>query len=115
ADQEKLLEVIREELRAVRNDYGDARRTEILASKEDFSVEDLIAEEQVVVTFSHGGYAKMQPLDTYRAQRRGGRGKAATAVKDEDYVDHLLVAGTHDTLLCFTSAGKVFWLRVFEL
>ena len=115
ADQARLLEVIRDELRSVRNDYGDARRSEILASKEDFSVEDLIAEEQVVVTFSHGGYAKMQPLDTYRAQKRGGRGKAATAVKEEDYVDHLLVAGTHDTLLCFTSAGKVFWLRVFEL
>jgi DNA gyrase subunit A len=115
ADVERLLEVIREELRSVRNDYGDARRTEILASREDLSMEDLIAEEQVVVTFSHGGYAKMQPLDTYRAQRRGGRGKAATQVKDEDYVDHLLVAGTHDTLLCFSSFGKVYWLRVFEL
>lgn len=115
ADEQKLLEVIREELRQVRNDYGDERRTEIMASKEDFSVEDLIPEEQVVVTFSHGGYAKMQPLDTYRAQKRGGRGKAATQVKDEDYIDHLLVAGTHDTLLCFTSFGKVFWLRVYEL
>ncbi|MCK0538713.1 DNA gyrase subunit A [Alcanivorax quisquiliarum] len=115
ADPERLLEVIREELVAIREEYGDARRTEIQTSRSDFSMEDLIAEETVVVTLSHGGYAKVQPIDTYRAQRRGGRGKAATAVKDEDYVEHLLVAGTHDTLLCFTNIGKVYWLRVFEL
>ena len=115
ADPERLLQVIRDELQAVRDEYADERRTEIQASRDDFRMEDLIAEENVVVTFSHGGYAKMQPLDTYRAQKRGGRGKAATAVKDEDYVEHLLVAGTHDTLLCFTNAGKVYWLRVFEL
>jgi DNA gyrase subunit A len=114
-DPEELLRVIREELNAVRDEYADERRSEIQASREDFTMEDLIAEETVVVTLSNGGYAKVQPIDTYRAQKRGGRGKAATAVKDEDYVDHLLVAGTHDTLLCFTSEGKVFWLRVFEL
>ena len=115
ADPEKLMQVIRDELNAVREEYGDDRRSEIQASREDFTMEDLIAEETVVVTLSHGGYAKVQPVDTYTAQRRGGRGKAATAVKDEDYVEHLLVAGTHDTLLCFTNIGKVYWLRVFEL
>ena len=115
ADPQRLLQVIRDELVAVREEYADERRTEIQTSRADFSMEDLIAEETVVVTFSHGGYAKMQPIDTYRAQKRGGRGKAATAVKDEDYVEHLLVAGTHDTLLCFTNIGKVFWLRVYEL
>ena len=115
ADPEKLMEVIREELRAVREEYADERRSDIQTSRLDLTMEDLIAEETVVVTLSRGGYAKAQPIDTYRAQKRGGRGKAATAVKDEDYVEHLLVAGTHDTLLCFTSAGKVYWLRVFEL
>lgn len=115
ADTNILLDVIRDELRNVRNEYGDARRSEILTSKEDFSIEDLIPNEQVVVTLSHGGYAKMQPLDTYRSQRRGGRGKAATNMKDEDYVEQLLIAGTHDTLLCFTNIGKVYWLRVYEL
>ncbi len=115
ADPQKLMQVIRDELNAVRDEYADDRRSEIQASREDFTMEDLIAEETVVVTLSHGGYAKVQPIDTYAAQRRGGRGKAATAVKDEDYVEHLLVAGTHDTLLCFTNIGKVYWLRVFEL
>ena len=115
ADPGKLMEVIREELRAIREEYADERRSEIQSSRLDLTMEDLIAEETVVVTLSHGGYAKVQPIDTYRAQKRGGRGKAATAVKDEDYVEHLLVAGTHDTLLCFTSIGKVYWLRVFEL
>ena len=115
ADPQRLMQVIRDELGAVRTEYANDRRTEIQTSRADFSMEDLIAEETVVVTFSHGGYAKKQPIDTYRAQKRGGRGKAATAVKDEDYVEHLLVAGTHDTLLCFTNAGKVYWLRVYEL
>ena len=115
ADPERLLAVIREELNAIREEYADPRRSEIQTSRSDFSMEDLIAEETVVVTLSNGGYAKAQPIDTYRAQKRGGRGKAATAVKDEDYVEHLLVAGTHDTLLCFTNIGKVYWLRVFEL
>src|SRR5699024_5819695 len=103
ADPQRLMQVIREELIAVRDEYGDARRTEIQTSRLDLSMEDLIAEETVVVTFSHGGYAKIQPIDTYQAQRRGGRGKSAGQLKDEDYLEHLLVAGTHDTLLCFTS------------
>lgn len=115
ADPEKLMQVIRDELKAIREEYADERRSEIQTSRLDLTMEDLIAEETVVVTLSHGGYAKVQPIDTYRAQKRGGRGKAATAVKDEDYVEHLLVAGTHDTLLCFSNIGKVYWLRVFEL
>ena len=112
---ERLMEVIRDELKAVREEYADERRSEIVTSRLDLSMEDLIAEETVVVTLSNGGYAKMQPIDTYRAQKRGGRGKSAGQLKDEDYVEHLLVAGTHDTLLLFTDAGKVFWLRTFEL
>jgi DNA gyrase subunit A len=115
ADPDKLLQVIRDELSAIRDEYGDDRRTEIQSSQADLTMEDLIAEETVVVTLSHGGYAKSQPIDTYRAQKRGGRGKSAGQLKDEDHIEHLLVAGTHDTLLCFTSTGKVFWLRVFEL
>ncbi|MBM1144855.1 DNA gyrase subunit A [Alcanivorax sp. ZXX171] len=115
ADPERLMQVIRDELTAVRDEYGDDRRSEIQTSRLDLSMEDLIAEETVVVTLSHGGYAKTQPIDTYRAQKRGGRGKSAGQLKDEDYVEHLLVAGTHDTLLCFTNVGKVYWLRVFEL
>jgi DNA gyrase subunit A len=95
--------------------YGDERRTEIIASRLDLTLEDLITEEQVVLTISHTGYAKTQPLADYRAQRRGGRGKSATAVKDDDYIEHLLVASTHSTVLCFTSAGKVYWLKVYEL
>lgn len=112
---ERLLEVIREELEAVKEEYGDERRTEIIASKQDFTVADLIPEEDVVLTISHGGYAKTQPLEVYQSQRRGGKGKSATAVKDEDYVEHLLVTSSHDTVLCFTDAGKVYWLRVFEI
>ena len=115
ADPERLLEVIREELRQMRDLYGDKRRTEIIGSKLDLTLEDLITEEQVVLTISHAGYAKTQPLADYRAQRRGGRGKSATAVKDEDYIEHLLVASTHTTVLCFTSVGKVYWLKVYEL
>ncbi len=112
---ERLMIVIREELNAVLSEYGDERRTEIQNSQQDLTVEDLITEEDRVVTISHGGYAKSQPLDTYQAQRRGGMGKAATAVKDEDFVEHLLIANTHDYILCFTSAGKVFWLKVFQI
>jgi DNA gyrase subunit A len=115
ADPQRLMQVIRDELKAIRDEYSDARRSEIQTSRLDLSMEDLIAEESVVVTLSHGGYAKIQPIDTYRAQKRGGRGKSAGQLKDEDYLEHLLVAGTHDTLLCFTSEGKVYWLRVFEL
>ncbi|MBP9956492.1 MAG: DNA gyrase subunit A [Pseudomonas sp.] len=112
---ERLLEVIREELAKVRAEFGDARRTEIRATQEDLTVADLIPEEERVVTISHGGYAKSQPLAAYQAQRRGGRGKSATGVKDEDYVEHLLVANSHATLLLFSSKGKVYWLRTFEI
>ena len=111
----RLMEVIREELTQVINDYGDKRRTEIVASTMDLTNEDLINVEDRVVTISHGGYAKSQPLDDYQAQRRGGMGKSATAVKDEDYVQHLLIASTHDTVLLFTNAGKVYWLKVYMI
>ena len=114
-NQSRLMEVIREELEAIREEYGDERRTEITSSTHDLTVEDLITEEDRVVTISKGGYAKSQPLSDYQAQRRGGMGKAAASVKEEDYVEHLLVASSHDTLLCFTSAGKVFWLRGFQI
>ena len=112
---ERLTSVVREELEEVRSTYGDERRTDIVSSQLDLSDADLINEEDLVVTISHQGYAKTQPLDTYQAQRRGGRGKAATAVKDEDFVEHLLVAHSHDTLLCFSNVGKVYWLRVFVI
>jgi len=111
----RLMEVIREELLALKEQFGDERRTEIIADRLDLTLEDLITEEDVVVTLSHQGYAKAQPLDAYRAQRRGGKGKTATATKDEDFVDKLFVASTHDTILCFSSAGKVYWLKVYQL
>ncbi len=111
----RLMEVIREELEEVLENYGDERRTDIQSSKRDLTIEDLITEEDRVVTISHGGYAKTQPLSDYQAQRRGGMGKAATSVKDEDFVEHLLIASTHDTILCFTNAGKVYWLKVFQI
>src|SRR5207342_3807841 len=100
---------------AIRDQYGDARRTEINRDHLDLSTEDLIEPQDVVVTLSHTGYAKSQPLTEYQTQRRGGRGKAATAVKDEDFVEKLFVAHTHDTILCFSNRGKVYWKRVFEL
>jgi DNA gyrase subunit A len=115
ANPEKLKAVIRGELEQVAADFGDARRTEIVASHMDLTVADLIPEEERVVTISHGGYAKSQPLTAYQAQRRGGKGKSATGVKDEDYVEHLLVASSHATLLLFSSKGKVYWLRTFEI
>ncbi|MBD9484637.1 DNA gyrase subunit A [Pseudomonas sp. PDM14] len=111
----RLMEVIREELEKVKAEFGDARRTEIMASQTDLTIADLITEEERVVTISHGGYAKSQPLHAYQAQRRGGKGKSATGVKDEDYVEHLLVANSHATLLLFSSKGKVYWLRTFEI
>ncbi|MFT5481436.1 MAG: DNA gyrase subunit A [Halieaceae bacterium] len=114
-DSVKLLNVIREELAQVVNDYGDERRTEIIDSLADLTAEDLITEEDRVVTISHGGYAKTQPLTDYQAQRRGGMGKSATAVKDEDFIEHLMIASTHDTILCFTNVGKVYWLKVFHI
>ncbi len=112
---ERLLQVIRDELAHIKSEFGDARRTEIRASQEDLDTLDLIAEEDVVVTLSHAGYAKRQPVSAYRAQRRGGRGRAATAVKEEDFIVRLWIANTHDTLLAFTSAGRVFWLGVHQL
>src|SRR5690606_10550266 len=112
---QRLMEVIREELEQIRAEYGDARRTEITASHEDLTIADLIPEEERVVTISHGGYAKSQPLDAYEAQRRGGKGKSATGVKDEDYVSHLLVANSHTTLMLFSSKGKAYWLKTYEI
>jgi len=114
-NKSRLMALIREELDVIRNDYGDERRTVIQESQHDLSVEDLINEEDRVVTISHGGYAKSQPLDAYQAQRRGGTGKAATSVKDEDFVEHLLIANTHDYILCFTNMGKVYWLKVYQI
>ncbi|MCW9031060.1 MAG: DNA gyrase subunit A [Gammaproteobacteria bacterium] len=112
---DRLMEVIIEELNEIKDQYGDERRTEIISNQEDLTIEDLITEEDVVVTLSHEGYAKSQPITVYSAQRRGGKGKAATSVKDEDFVDKLFVASTHDTILCFSSKGKVYWLKVFEV
>ncbi|NVJ65961.1 MAG: DNA gyrase subunit A [Gammaproteobacteria bacterium] len=112
---ERLLEVIREELNQVKEEFGDERRSEILESKLDLTIADLITEEDVVVTLSHEGYVKYQALSEYKAQRRGGRGKSATKMKNEDFIEKLLVASTHDTILCFSSRGKVYWLKVFEL
>ena len=115
ARPERLLGVIRGELEHIRDSFADARRTEIIANHEDLTIEDLISPEDVVVTLSHGGYAKAQPVSAYQAQRRGGRGKAATTVKDEDFIDKLFVANTHDTLLCFSDRGKLYWLKVYQL
>ena len=110
-----LMTVIREELALVLQQYGDARRTEIVESRIDFSREDLIPEEQVVLTVSQSGYAKTQPLSDYQAQRRGGRGKSATSMKEDDYIQHLIVTSNHATVLCFTDVGKVYRLKVFEV
>lgn len=115
ARPERLLSVIREELNEILARYGDPRRTRIVSTREDLSMEDLITEEDVVVTLSRAGYAKAQPIDAYRSQRRGGRGKSATAVKDEDFIDKLFIASSHDTILCFSSHGKLYWLKVYEL
>ena len=115
ASPDLLLEVIKSELREVREAYGDERRTEIVQDHSDLSVEDLIPEAEVVVTLSHGGYAKAQPIEAYQAQKRGGRGRSATKVKDEDFIDNLFVANTHDTILCFSSRGKMYWLKVFQV
>jgi DNA gyrase subunit A len=112
---DRLMQVIRDELLAIREQYGDDRRTQIIENRLDLTLEDLITEEDVVVTLSHGGYAKAQPISSYQAQRRGGKGKLATATKDEDFVDKLFVASTHDTILCFSNLGKVYWLKVYEL
>ena len=115
ADPDALLSVIRKELEDIREQYGDARRTEINQDHADLQDEDLIPEAEVVVTLSHQGYAKAQPIDDYQAQRRGGRGRSAAKVKDEDFIDKLFVANTHDTILCFSSRGKIYWLKVYQV
>ena len=115
ARPERLTQVVRAELLEVRDAYGDTRRTEISRDHLNLTTEDLIEPQDVVVTLSHAGYAKAQPLTEYQTQRRGGRGKTATAVKDEDFVEKLFVAHTHDTVLCFSNRGKVYWLKVYEL
>jgi DNA gyrase subunit A len=115
ARPERLLEVIRAELLEIKATYGDKRRTEIIADYSNLTLEDLIEPQDVVVTLSHTGYAKSQPVTDYQAQKRGGRGKAATSMKDEDFIDKLFVAHSHDTLLCFSSTGKLYWLRVFQV
>lgn len=112
---DRLKRVVRDELLEIKEGYGDERRTEIYQDASDLTVEDLINEEDVVVTLSHEGYAKAQPLSDYKAQKRGGRGKTATKMKDEDFIDKLFVASTHDTLLFFSSKGKVYWKKVYEL
>ncbi len=112
---EALQSVIRDELAEIRERYADPRRTEIVTDYTDLTIEDLIPEEDVVVTLSHGGYAKAQPVAAYQAQRRGGRGRAAARVKDEDFIDQLFIANTHDTLLCFSSRGKAYWLKVYQV
>ncbi|MDN3488262.1 MULTISPECIES: DNA topoisomerase (ATP-hydrolyzing) subunit A [unclassified Pseudoalteromonas] len=115
ANPERLMEVIRDELVEIKEQYGDERRTEINAAAHDISLEDLINEENVVVTLSHEGYVKYQALSDYEAQRRGGKGKSATKMKDEDFIERLLVANTHDTILCFSTAGRLYWLKVYQL
>jgi len=109
------MQVIRDELNEIRDNYANERMTQIIEHKIDLTLEDLIVQEERVVTLSHGGYVKAQSLSDYQAQRRGGKGKAATKMKDEDFVDQLFVANSHDTVLCFSSAGKVHWLKVYEL
>ncbi|PYF84260.1 MULTISPECIES: DNA gyrase subunit A [Marinomonas] len=115
SDPDRLMEVIREELEEVRDTFGDARRTEILTSRQDLTIADLIDEAPMVVTISNTGYAKSQPLVEYQAQRRGGRGKSSASMKDEDHIEHLLVTSSHDTIMLFSNLGKVYWLRVFEI
>ena len=114
ARPERITAIIGEELAAIKAQYGDTRRSEIVFDTADISLEDLIVREDMVVTLSHSGYIKRQPLADYRAQKRGGRGKQAAAVKDDDFVDRLFVANTHDYILCFSSRGRVYWLKVYE-
>ena len=111
----RITQIISEELHAIRAQYGDKRRSEIVINAEDLSTEDLIASEDVVVTFSHAGYVKSQPLADYRAQRRGGRGKQAATTREDDFIDKLFIANTHDTMLCFSSHGRLYWLKVYQI
>ncbi len=115
ASHTRLLEVIKQELQDIQQQFADARRTEIISSQQDLNIEDLITEENVVVTLSHQGYVKTQPLTDYQAQRRGGKGKSATKVKDEDFIEQLKIANTHDMILCFSTKGKVYWLKTYQL
>jgi DNA gyrase subunit A len=115
AEPARLMEIICEELEAIRDEFGDERRTEITNASHDLSLEDLICEEDVVVTLSHEGYVKYQVLSDYQAQKRGGKGKAATKMKEEDFIERLLIANTHDTILCFSNRGKLYWLKVYQL
>ena len=112
---EKLMAVITEELHAIKSQFANNRRTEIISLHQDFSIEDLISDENVVVTLSQSGYVKSQPINLYQAQRRGGKGKMAASVKEEDFISKLLIASTHDTLLCFSNRGKVYWLKVHQI
>ncbi|MEE8409816.1 MAG: DNA gyrase C-terminal beta-propeller domain-containing protein, partial [Myxococcota bacterium] len=115
ASDELLLAVIIEELEEIKKTYANERRTQIVAEAQSLSVEDLIAEEEMIVTVSHAGYVKRNPVDLYRAQRRGGRGKTAATTRDEDFVEEIFVASTHNYVLCFTDRGKVYWLKVHEI
>ena len=112
---DRVTKIIRDELTAIRDQFGDKRRSEIVAQGVDLSIEDLIAPEEMVVTLSHGGYMKAQPVDEYRAQKRGGRGKQATATKEDDFVDRMFIANTHDFILCFSNRGRVYWLKVYNV
>jgi DNA gyrase subunit A len=115
ASPPRLMQLIKDELALIKVEFGDARKTEIISSQHDLTVEDLITEEDMVVTLSNLGYLKCQPLDSYQAQKRGGKGKSAARVKEEDYITKLLIANTHDTLLCFSSRGKLYWLKVHQI
>ena len=111
----RVTKIIGDELVAIKSQYGDKRRSEIITHTQDMSMEDLIAPEDVVVTLSHGGYMKAQKLDEYRAQKRGGRGKQATATKEDDFIDNLFIANTHDYILCFSNRGRVYWIKVYDV
>ena len=115
AKPERVTSVVAGELTSIRDQFGDKRRSEIVVQGVDLSLEDLIAPEDMIVTMSHGGYMKAQPVAEYRAQRRGGRGKQATGTKDDDFIDRLFSANTHDFILCFSNRGRVYWLKVWEV
>ena len=115
ASDTEILKIIVGELTEIRDKFGDKRRSEIVAQGVDLSLEDLIAPEDMIVTMSHGGYMKAQPVAEYRAQRRGGRGKQATGTKEDDFIDHLFIANTHDFILCFSNRGRVYWLKVYNV
>jgi DNA gyrase subunit A len=115
ARPERIIQIIGAELAAIRQQYNDKRRSEIVLQTADINLEDLIAREDMVVTMSHGGYVKRQPMDDYHTQKRGGRGKKAADIKEDDFVDHLFIANTHDYILCFSNRGRVYWLKVYEV